>query len=64
MRTKAAVCTEELGDQYCMIGPYNEDTVRLEVEVLEPETYQLRGALDALREQGIKVVYCIVMVSY
>ncbi|OZC08187.1 starch synthase [Onchocerca flexuosa] len=30
LRTKASVTTEELGDQYCMLGPYNEERVKLE----------------------------------
>jgi len=38
LRTKAPISTDELGDQYCMIGPYNEERVKLEVELLEPET--------------------------
>ncbi|VDO71074.1 unnamed protein product [Heligmosomoides polygyrus] len=33
LRTKAPISTEELGDQYCMLGPYNEDRVKLEVAV-------------------------------
>ena len=55
LRTKAPITTEELGDQYCMIGPLVEETVRVEVEVLEPETYAVRGALETLREHGVKV---------
>lgn len=31
LRTKASVTTEELGDQYCMLGPYKEERVKLEV---------------------------------
>lgn len=31
LRTKASVTTEELGDQYCMLGPYNDERVKLEV---------------------------------
>lgn len=55
LRTKAAISTEELGDQYCMLGPYNEDTVRIEVEILEPETYAMRKAIENMREHGVKV---------
>ncbi|KAL1237705.1 Glycogen [starch] synthase [Trichinella spiralis] len=57
LRTKAAISTEELGDQYCMIGPYNEETVKLEVEVLEPETSHIRGAVESIRSQGVKVIF-------
>lgn len=57
LRTKAATSTEELGDQYCMLGPYNEDTVRIEVEIQEPETYAMRKAIENMREHGVKVVF-------
>uniref|UniRef100_A0A5S6QHT1 Glycogen [starch] synthase n=1 Tax=Trichuris muris TaxID=70415 RepID=A0A5S6QHT1_TRIMR len=57
LRTKAAISTEELGEQYCMIGPYNEGMVRLEVETLEPETSSMRSTLDSMRAQGVKVIF-------
>ncbi len=44
LRTKAPISTDELGDQYCMIGPYNEERVKLEVEVLDPETASANSA--------------------
>lgn len=31
LRTKAPVTTDELGDQYCMLGLYKEERVKLEV---------------------------------
>ena len=55
IRTKAHVSTAELGDQYCMIGPYNEACVRLEVEVMEPEFSVLKEVITSLRSQGFKV---------
>ena len=55
IRSKAAVTTAELGDQYCLIGPYNESCVRLEVEVMEPELSVMKEAVEALRKEGIKV---------
>lgn len=57
IRTKAQVTTAELGDQYCMIGPYNEACVRLEVEVMEPELSVLKEVITSLRSQGFKVVF-------
>ena len=27
---------DELGDQYCLVGPYDENSVKTEVEVMEP----------------------------
>ena len=55
IKTKAAVTTEELGDQYCMIGPYNESCVRTEVEILEPSSPAMVATLGQMREHGIKV---------
>ena len=55
LRSKAGVTTAELGDQYCMLGPYNEDTVKLEVEVLEPEFSIMKESIEALRKEGVKV---------
>ena len=55
VRSKADVTTAELGDEYVMIGPYNESTVRLEVEVAEPESPITREVIDQMRTNGIKV---------
>jgi glycogen(starch) synthase len=57
IRTKAQVTTEELGDQYCLIGPYNEQLVRTEVEVEEPTDYAYREAIQALKNFGIRLIY-------
>jgi len=57
IKTKAAVTVEELGEQYCLIGPYNEACVRTEVEVLEPSNEAMRRAIDQMRSHGIKVVF-------
>ncbi|XP_064399869.1 glycogen [starch] synthase, muscle-like [Halichondria panicea] len=57
LRSKAGVTTAELGDQYCMLGKYNEATVRLEVEVMEPELSVLQESIEVLRQEGIKVVF-------
>jgi len=55
IRTKAAVTVEELGEQYCLVGPLNESCVRTEVEILEPSNYALIGAIQHMRDFGIKV---------
>ncbi len=46
---------EELGDQYCLIGPYNEACVRTEVEVIEPYNEAMQKTLQQMRDHGIKV---------
>ena len=55
IRSKAAVTTAELGDQYCMIGPYNESCVRLEVEVGEPDHSIMKECIEAMKSEGVKV---------
>lgn len=55
LRTKAPVSTDELGDRYCMLGPYVEDRVKLEVEILEPEFPPMKAGLKHLRDQGFLV---------
>ena len=57
--------TAELGDQYCMLGKYNESTVKLEVEVVEPELSIMKESVEALRSEGINVrachMWCVLM---
>lgn len=55
IKSKAPVSTEELGEQYTLIGPYNESCVRTEVELLEPHHHVMRQVLDEMRSHGIKV---------
>ena len=55
IRSKAPVTTAELGDQYCMIGPYHEPTVRLEVEVMEPEFSVTKEVVESMKKEGVKV---------
>ncbi|XP_034935641.1 glycogen [starch] synthase [Chelonus insularis] len=57
IRSKAYVSTEEMGDQYCMIGPYKEQCARTEVEEAEfPHYSPLYKAVQVLRDQGYKVI--------
>ena len=55
IKTKAAVTVEELGEQYFLIGPYNESCVRTEVEIVEPQNEACSKAIRQMRESGIKV---------
>jgi len=55
IRTKAAVTTAELGEQFCMIGPYNEKFVHLEVEEIEPELSIIREVLAQMKSHKLKV---------
>ena len=55
IRSKAGVTTGELGDLYCMIGPYHEPTVRLEVEVMEPELSVTKEVIESMKKEGVNV---------
>ena len=55
IKSKAQVSVEELGEQYCLIGPYNEACVRTEVELLEPHSYVYKEVIKEMRDAGMKV---------
>ncbi|KAJ8311289.1 hypothetical protein KUTeg_011159, partial [Tegillarca granosa] len=57
IKSKAPVSVEELGEQYCLLGPYNEACVRTEVELLEPHSYIYRQTIQAMRDAGLKVYF-------
>jgi len=59
LKTKANVSVEELGEQYCLIGPYNESCVQMEVEVLEPYNEAMQRTLKQMRDHGLKVMIII-----
>lgn len=56
IRSKAFVSTEELGEFYCLFGPYKEHCARTEVEECDfPPGNPLQGAVNNLRAQGYRV---------
>lgn len=56
LRSKAFVSTEEMGDNYCLIGPYKQHWAHQEVELGDfPQENLLHVAVNRLREQGINV---------
>lgn len=56
IRSKAFVSTEELGDQYCLMGPYKEECARQEVEECEfPNNSPYQWAVNACRSLGYKI---------
>lgn len=56
IRTKAAVTVDELGDQYCLIGPYNESCVRTEVEEAQPLEGPMSRTIKQMKDNGFKVI--------
>lgn len=57
IRSKVPTTKLEFGDNYIAVGPLNEAQVRTEVEIREPEIGALRSTINAMRSQGIGVVY-------
>ncbi|CAG0921176.1 unnamed protein product, partial [Notodromas monacha] len=56
IRSKAPVTAEELGDQYCLLGPYKEQCARTEVEFVEfPVSSPHLIAVQKLRDAGVQV---------
>ena len=56
IRSKAFVSTEEMGDQYCLFGPYKEQYAQQEVEIEDfPESSPLQVSVNKMRERGFKV---------
>lgn len=56
IRSKAGISTEEMGDQYCLIGPYKEACARTEVEEAPLSSPELEEACNKLRNKGYKVL--------
>eukprot|EP01137_Pigoraptor_chileana_P011954 Opistho-2@63627 len=57
IRSKAPVTAKALGDRYCLIGPYNAHHARTEVEVMEPSSQTMADCLNAMRANGVNVVF-------
>lgn len=55
IRSKAQVTVDEMGEQYMLLGPYNEHCVRTEVEIMEPDGKALKKTIQNMRNQGIGV---------
>lgn len=55
LQTKAKVTGDEWGDNYYLVGPYTEQGVRTQVELLEPPTPALKKTLDSMNSKGCKV---------
>ena len=38
-----------------ILGPYVEEKMRTEVEIVEPDDYYIRAAVEAMRDRGVRV---------
>lgn len=57
IKSKVPETVRVLGEDYCLIGPFNRDQAKAEVEVEEPTFLPLATALHKMRTQGVKVTY-------
>lgn len=60
LRSKAEITTDELGDQYFLIGPYNHNSVKTEVEILDPKKCNceyISETISHMDSHGIKLYY-------
>lgn len=65
IRSKCSASVEELGDQYCLLGPYKETSVRTEVELSEfSADSPLTVTINNLRREGWRVSSCLLYISY
>ncbi|XP_023246627.1 glycogen [starch] synthase-like [Copidosoma floridanum] len=57
IRSKAYSSTEEMGDHYCLIGPYSEVCAKTEVEEADfHEKSPLFDSVRLLQDQGFKLL--------
>ncbi len=56
LRSKAPAATRQWGDAYIAIGPYRENTARVEIDRHDPPEY-LKSTIQDMSAMGIQVVY-------
>ncbi|MBW7858595.1 MAG: glycogen synthase, partial [Leptonema sp. (in: Bacteria)] len=54
LRSKAPAMTSHLGDNYCLVGPYNQSTAEVEFEATDEDT-PFHKAAKVLAQKGIKI---------
>eukprot|EP00040_Diaphanoeca_grandis_P004251 m.27774 g.27774 ORF g.27774 m.27774 type:complete len:710 (+) comp15807_c0_seq1:91-2220(+) len=56
IKTKTAETVKQLGEHYCLIGPYVEATAKLQFEEIETNVpLPMAATIAAMQEQGVKV---------
>ncbi|XP_058510544.1 glycogen [starch] synthase, muscle [Solea solea] len=57
IQTKARLTAEEWGENYFLVGPYVENNVRTQVELIEPTNPTLKQTIDKMNSSGCKVYF-------
>ncbi|XP_018590392.1 glycogen [starch] synthase, muscle-like isoform X2 [Scleropages formosus] len=57
IQTKARLTSEEWGENYFLVGPYMENSVRTQVELIEPTNPALKRTIDNMNSSGCKLYF-------
>uniref|UniRef100_A0ACB8EVA3 Glycogen(Starch) synthase n=1 Tax=Sphaerodactylus townsendi TaxID=933632 RepID=A0ACB8EVA3_9SAUR len=57
IQTKAKITLDEWGENYFLIGPYLEQNVRTQVELIDPPNPAIRRTIDSMNAKGCKVYF-------
>ncbi|KAG6920360.1 glycogen synthase 1 [Chelydra serpentina] len=55
LQTKAKITSDEWGENYFLLGPYLEQNVRTQVELIDAPHPAVRRTIDAMNAKGCKV---------
>uniref|UniRef100_A0A8C0FZ48 Glycogen [starch] synthase n=1 Tax=Chelonoidis abingdonii TaxID=106734 RepID=A0A8C0FZ48_CHEAB len=56
LQTKAKITSDEWGENYFLLGPYLEQNVRTQVELIDPPHPAVRRTIDSMNTKGCKFV--------
>uniref|UniRef100_A0A7M4FEP6 Glycogen [starch] synthase n=1 Tax=Crocodylus porosus TaxID=8502 RepID=A0A7M4FEP6_CROPO len=54
IQTKAKITSDEWGENYFLIGPYMEQNVRTQVELIDPPNPAMRRTIESMNSKGCK----------
>uniref|UniRef100_A0A7M4FH34 Glycogen [starch] synthase n=1 Tax=Crocodylus porosus TaxID=8502 RepID=A0A7M4FH34_CROPO len=57
IQTKAKITSDEWGENYFLIGPYMEQNVRTQVELIDPPNPAMRRTIESMNSKGCKVYF-------
>uniref|UniRef100_A0A8C3P732 Glycogen [starch] synthase n=1 Tax=Chrysemys picta bellii TaxID=8478 RepID=A0A8C3P732_CHRPI len=57
LQTKAKITSDEWGENYFLMGPYLEQNVRTQVELIDPPHPAVRRTIDSMNAKGCKVYF-------
>uniref|UniRef100_A0A4W3IDY2 Glycogen [starch] synthase n=1 Tax=Callorhinchus milii TaxID=7868 RepID=A0A4W3IDY2_CALMI len=57
IQTKAKMTVDALGENYFLIGPYFENSVRAQVELIDPPIPSIKRTIDCMNAKGCKMYF-------